>query len=347
MHSPTSTVPASVLVVDDVPAYRLALREILSGTDYHIDDAASGEEALAKLADHEFAVLLIDAVMPDMNGFKLAEVIRQDEERQNVPILFVTSQAIDIDLVFRGYRAGAVDYLVKPLDPEVVRAKVAVFVELYRQRKLIEESLREKEILLREIHHRVKNNLQIVSSLLNLQSERQPPEIRELFLDSTARVRSIALVHENLYQTGNFATIDVDGYLRSLVNALQQTYQSYATIEIEDHAVQLTMDTAILCGLIVNELVSNALKHAFPQAREGRITISIAAASGSELLLEVRDDGIGLPPEFHGKRASQTMGLQIVYSLCDQLGGQLEIASNGGTSVRVRFPNGKSLRAAS
>jgi len=333
MRSPTSTVPASVLVVDDVPAQRLALREILAHADYRIVEAGSGQEALMRLSECEFAVLLIDAVMPEMNGFKLAEKIRQEGDGANVPILFVTAQPIDIDLVFRGYRAGAVDYLVKPLDPEVVRAKVSVFVELFRQRKLIEQSLREKEILLREIHHRVKNNLQIVSSLLNLQSQRQPAEIQTLFLDSTARIRSIALVHENLYQTGNFATINVDAYLRSLVNGLQQTYGSTVNIEIEDHAVQLDMDTAILCGLIVNELVSNALKHAFPDDRMGGIFVSIAEISGSELMLEVRDNGIGLPFDKRDQPLSQTMGLQIVKSLCEQLGGSLRITSNGGTAV--------------
>ncbi|HEX5063027.1 MAG TPA: histidine kinase dimerization/phosphoacceptor domain -containing protein, partial [Kofleriaceae bacterium] len=315
MRSPTSTVPASVLVVDDVPAQRLALREILSHADYRIEEAGSGQEALMKLSDSEFAVLLIDAVMPDMNGFKLAEKIRGEYERANVPILFVTAQPIDIDLVFRGYRAGAVDYLVKPLDPEVVRAKVSVFVELYRQRKLIEQSLREKEILLREIHHRVKNNLQIVSSLLNLQSQRQPAEIQSAFLDSTARIRSIALVHENLYQMGNFATINEDAYLRALVTSLQQTYGSTVEIEIEDHGVELDMDTAILCGLIVNELVSNALKHAFPDAQEGKIIVSLAELQSGNIVLEVRDNGVGLPREQRDASLGQTMGFQIVKSL--------------------------------
>jgi len=347
MRSPTSTVPASVLVVDDVPAQRLALREILSSADYRIEEAGSGQEALMKLSVSEFAVLLIDAVMPDMNGFKLAEKIRQEERRANVPILFVTAHPIDIDLVFRGYRAGAVDYLVKPLDPEVVRAKVSVFVELYRQRKLIEESLREKEILLREIHHRVKNNLQIVSSLLNLQSQRQPAEIQSLFLDSTARIRSIALVHENLYQMGNFATINEDAYLRSLVTGLQQTYGSNVEIEIEDHAVELNMDTAILCGLIVNELVSNALKHAFPDEQKGKIVVSLAEDESGHIVLEVRDNGVGLPRDQRDAPLGQTMGLQIVKSLCDQLAGRLVIATNGGTAVRVEFPNGNVVRAAS
>jgi two-component sensor histidine kinase len=334
-----ATVATNVLVVDDVAANRLALREILGGLGCRIVEAASGPDALRKLLDDEFAVLLIDVVMPEMNGFRLAEIIRSRERTANVPILFVTAEAIDADLMYRGYRAGAVDYLVKPLEPVVVRAKVDVFIELYRQRKVIEASLREKEVLLREIHHRVKNNLQIISSLLSLQGQLQTDEVRSLFLDSGARVRSIALVHENLYQADNLAETDVDAYLHALVTGLRQTYGSpNVSVEIEDHGVQLGMDTAILCGLIINELVANALKHAFPNERPGTILISIAELDGERLVLEVCDDGIGIPSDVNVERAA-TMGLQIVNSLCKQLTGVLSIRRDGGTVVRVEFPH--------
>ncbi len=338
MTLPPVTVTTNVLVVDDVAANRLALREILSGLGCRIVEASSGPQALRALLDDEFAVLLIDVVMPEMNGFKLAELVRTRERTAKVPILFVTAEAVDADLMFRGYRAGAVDYLVKPLEPVVVRAKVEVFIELYRQRKVIEASLREKEVLLREIHHRVKNNLQIISSLLSLQGQLQTDEVRNLFLDSGARVRSIALVHENLYQADNLAATDVDAYLMSLVTSLRQTYGSVnATVDIEDHGVRLGMDTAILCGLIMNELVANALKYAFPNERPGKIMISIDEVDGDRLVLEVHDDGVGIPDGVNVAHPT-TMGLQIVNSLAKQLAGTISIKRDHGTVARVEFP---------
>ena len=132
-------IPAQILVVDDVPENRMALRAILSSPDYQITEAGSATEALVQLLKQAFAVLLIDVVMPDMSGFELAAAIKERERTAAVPILFVTGQATDIDLVYSGYRMGAVDYLIKPLVPAMVRAKVAVFAELYRERKRNEQ----------------------------------------------------------------------------------------------------------------------------------------------------------------------------------------------------------------
>lgn len=129
----------NILLVDDQEKNRVALKAILSAPDYRLIEASSGAEALRRLLDEEFAVLLLDVVMPDMNGFELATAIKQRERTASVPILFLTGLAIDMEQVFKGYQAGAVDYLVKPLVPEMVRAKVAVFAELYRQRKRIEQ----------------------------------------------------------------------------------------------------------------------------------------------------------------------------------------------------------------
>ncbi len=151
--------PVSILVVDDRQQNRLALKAILSSPDYRIVEARSGSEALRSLLDEDFAVLLLDVLMPDMNGFELASTIKQRERTATVPILFLTAQATDVDLVYKGYQVGAVDYLVKPLVPEMVRAKVAVFAELYRQRKrsdqqaalLVEAGRRDNELRLLEL----------------------------------------------------------------------------------------------------------------------------------------------------------------------------------------------------
>jgi PAS domain S-box-containing protein len=137
-HAAGSDAPVGILVVDDHEENRVALRAILSSPEYRITEASSGAEALRLMLSQEFAVLLLDVVMPGMNGFEVASTIREREKAAEVPILFVTGQAADAEHIYKGYRVGAIDYLVKPLSPEMVRAKVAVFAALYRQRKRIE-----------------------------------------------------------------------------------------------------------------------------------------------------------------------------------------------------------------
>lgn len=138
-HAVEIDTPVSILLVDDRPQNHLALKAILASPDYRLVEASSGAEALRRLLDEEFAVLLVDVMMPEMSGFELATAVRQRARTAMVPILFLTGQAADVDFVYKGYQIGAVDYLVKPLVPEMVRAKVAVFAELYRQRKRIEQ----------------------------------------------------------------------------------------------------------------------------------------------------------------------------------------------------------------
>ena len=156
--APTA-IPVQILVVDDHPENRTALRAILSSPDYRIVEAGSGAEALLRLLEEDFAVLLIDVVMPDMSGFELAAAIKEREKTATTPIVFLTAEATDVDLVFAGYRVGAVDYLMKPLVPEMIRAKVAVFAQLFREKKrneqqaalLLEAERNENEFRLMEL----------------------------------------------------------------------------------------------------------------------------------------------------------------------------------------------------
>ena len=204
----------------------------------------------------------------------------------------------------------------------------------------VQASLDEKEVLLRELHHRVKNNLQVVSSLLNLQSNViDDPHVREMFQESRNRVRSMALTHEQLYRSDNLAEVDFGRYVRDLSSALFRSYgvdpaAVRLTQEVDD--VSLAIDTAIPCGLMVNELVSNCLKHAFPNRGEGEILIRLVSHGDDRYTLAVRDNGIGFP-EDRDPRTSPTLGLQLVSSLADQLGGTVELDRSEGTEFRITF----------
>jgi len=201
-------------------------------------------------------------------------------------------------------------------------------------------SLGEKEVLLKEINHRVKNNLQIISSLLNLQG-RDIEDERALrsFQVSQDRIRAMALVHEKLYQSEDLARIDFGEYIRSLATDLGNTYGLSSRdidlkIDVED--ILLGVDTAIPCGVIVNELVSNSLKHAFPGDRSGEIAISFREVAGQYTMI-FKDDGIGLPEDLDISRPS-SLGLTIVNALTGQLGGTIDLGHSGGCEVRITFP---------
>lgn len=211
------------------------------------------------------------------------------------------------------------------------------------ERKKIEEqicaSLAEKTILLKEIHHRVKNNLQIISSLLDLQSDFiRDEQDRNFFQDSQNRIRSMALIHQKLYQSESLASIDFHDYLEDLANYLfsstaRDTDRIRLNVEVEN--VLLGMDEAIPCGLIVNELISNSLQHAFPIDRQGEISVRCCSEDGW-ITLTVSDNGIGLPAGLDFSN-TETLGLQLVTMLVQQLHGQIELRNDNGASYKVRF----------
>ena len=203
----------------------------------------------------------------------------------------------------------------------------------------IRNSLAEKEVMLKEIHHRVKNNLQVISSLLNLQSsQEQDPAIVAALKESQGRVRSMALVHEELYRSTDLADIDMESYVRKLANNLFFAYQSSGTrvtLDIDVHDVYLPVDAAVPCGLIINELISNSLKYAFGKRSTGVITVRLQRERDSCRLM-VGDDGVGLPSELDIEH-SESLGLQLVFILAKQLHARLEVNRLQGTSFALTF----------
>ncbi|MBU7048212.1 MAG: PAS domain S-box protein [Theionarchaea archaeon] len=218
----------------------------------------------------------------------------------------------------------------------------AAFMDITDRKKAEEQikaSLKEKEILLREIHHRVKNNLQVVSSLLNLQSEHIKDSLyTEMLKESQNRIRTMALIHEKLYQSENLANIDISEYITSVVNGLIRSYNvdERITLSINVENIPLSVDAAIPCGLIINELVSNCLKHAFPHKRKGVVTITLCQTQGLNELV-VKDDGAGIPDTIDLKNM-ETLGLDLVTTLAEkQLNGTITLEKTGGTTFTIRF----------
>jgi PAS domain S-box-containing protein len=214
-------------------------------------------------------------------------------------------------------------------------------------RKLAEEKIRrsllEKDVMLNEIHHRVKNNLQLVSSLLSLQAEQiQDTVARRIFTDSQNRIQSMALIHQQLYSAGNFAEIDFAAYLRSLANHVLASYANdsvFVSVSLDVAEAFLSLEEAVPCGLIVNELISNSLKHSFHGRSAGEIRVGFGAADGI-YTLTVDDDGSPLPSDVFANRPP-TMGVRLVQALTSQLGGEMQIGR--GPKFSMAFPDQRGI----
>ncbi len=214
-----------------------------------------------------------------------------------------------------------------------------VVTDLTEQKKTY-ASLTEKEVLLKEIHHRVKNNLQVISSLVDLQADEvRDPGMRAIFQDLIYRVRSMAMVHEKLYQSADMAQVEFAEYAQSLVGYLWRAQGSAALgirLELDLKPVLLPVNAAVPCGLILNELISNALKHAFNGREEGTVKVTLSEASGKNVHLSVGDDGIGLGKGVDWQQ-SKTLGLRIIQLLARQINAHVEVANNKGTRFTIQF----------
>ena len=284
---------------------------------------------------------------------------REELLRMKIPDIDVSYKGDRFKEIFAEIKAdgGAhIESLIKAKDGRIFPVEISIkayhygdkvwvvsFLHDITDRKLIEErlrgSLREKEVLLKEVHHRVKNNLQIISSLLHLQMSGVDQEpIRHILTDSQNRIRSIALVHERTYMSDDLARIDFPEYLQSLANQLMCTYTADAKqvkLTIEGDNIQIGVDQAVPCGLIMNELISNSLKHAFPDSRQGTIRIHLGSDNTNTITIE--DDGVGVPANFCWPN-TQSMGMQLVAALVEQLDGTIALERSCGARFTINFP---------
>ena len=235
---------------------------------------------------------------------------------------------------------------------ELAESNIALENEITIRKKsaeLLQNSLNEKEVLLKEIHHRVKNNLQIISSLLYLQSKKfDNEEIQNIFKDSQTRVKSMSLVHEKLYQSKTLSHIDFKEYIQNLTSYIFNSYKNNSHIRtiVDSEDVKLNIDTAVPCGLIINEVVSNSMKYAFPEnykIEKPRITVSLKKIEDLKYELSISDNGVGLPQDFE-KRTTKSLGFQLINSLVGQIEGTLQIKNSVGTEYKIIFIDRNKVR---
>jgi two-component sensor histidine kinase len=334
-----------ILILEDLPAdAELMKDELLSAKiDFTSKWVETKEDFLKELDSFKPDLILSDYSLPSFTGLEALKIVRK--RFPFLPFIIVTG-SINEETAVLCMRTGADDYVLKGnlirIGPAVtaVLEKTLLKAEKERMEKKIRVSLKEKEVLLKEIHHRVKNNMQIVISLMRLQSRKiTDKKMTEIFNICQNRIRSMAFVHERLYHSDDFAHIRFNDYIEQMVVHIFQTYTVDSKIiglELDLKDIVLNVIKAIPCGLIINELVSNAIKHAFPKGRKGEICLKFLEKKKDEATLVISDNGIGFPDDIDF-RNTETLGLQIVCDLVQQIDGKIELDKKHGTSFTVTF----------
>ncbi len=313
--------------------------------------AENGQEGLDIYKKHTPDLIITDISMPIMNGLEMIRQIKQ--LTADVQVIVMSAYSIK-EYFLEAINLGVNGYLIKPVDPiklyalidelagNILLKKALAEKEIRRRvaEKNLKRSLDEKEVLLKEVHHRVKNNMQIISSILTMQERLvDDQKLRTVLAESRNRIRSMALIHENLYQNENLANIQFSNYVKSLAGNLARTYhdqQRNVRFEYDVEDVFLPLDTGIPCGLIINELISNSFKHAFSHANGGLIKISLIRHGKKEFTLRVSDNGVGMDNSFNVED-SRSLGMRIVHKLVQQIDGKLEYDFSEGTKYDIYF----------
>lgn len=358
----------TIMVVDDDPYMFNVLADFLKEAGYKVVLATKAETVFESIKTGLPDIILLDINLPGITGFEIAARLKSNQRTAGVPVIFMSVRTDAKDKV-RAFDLGAVDYMTKPLNLEEAAARINTHLTIRNlqksleeknarlsreisERKKMEEALRkseeqiktqlnEKEVLLKEIHHRVKNNLQIINSLLNLQSRNITDEDSlDVFEKCKNRIDSIALVHEKLYQSEDLANIDFGEYVNTLAVRLFDAYASRlpkVELKADVDKLFLQVNKAIPCALAVNELVMNSIKHAFPGSRAGEISVNLKILDNKKVSLTVMDDGVGLPADF-AIDTPNTLGMQIINALVGQLHGSLRVEKGHGTTFIIDFP---------
>lgn len=305
-----------------------------NGADFIFKDFNKAGEKIDNIKREDLIGKKVTGVFPGVKEFGLLEVFQQvwrTGKPQHTPVSLYKDERI---VVWRE------NYVYKLPTGEIV----AVYDDVTEQKKAeneLKNSLKEKDLLVKEVHHRVKNNMAVISSLLNLQAEKfKEPPVLNAFRDSRHRIRSMALVHEKLYQAKDLSKIEFSQYIKELSQQVSRSNEFQGTrisVKVKADNIKLGIDAAIPCGLIINELLTNAFKYAFPINRTGKIHIHMQLMENKYYKLIISDNGVGLPGHIDIQNPS-TFGLNLVYLLTQQLEGKVETQREKGTRFIITFP---------
>ncbi len=341
----------SVLIVEDNDSIRNLYSKWLSKRVQKVYNASDGQQGIGIFLDNHPDMVITDISMPIISGLDMIRKIKST----NPGLYVIVMSAYSFKEYFlEAISLGVNGYLIKPVERDKLYTLVdelsgyilmqKALEEKERKRQIAEmnllKSLEEKEILLKEVHHRVKNNMQIISSILKMQERLiDDPKLKTVLGESQNRIRSMALIHENLYRNENLANIQFKNYVQSLVNTISRGYfdlKGKVSFKFDIEDVFLPIDIGIPCGLIINELISNSFKHAFPNHEKGIIKIVLQKQDNGSYRMSVTDNGIGIDPTFRPENAN-SLGMRIVFKLIQQIDGELSYNFENGTSYNILF----------
>jgi two-component sensor histidine kinase len=330
-----------ILVVNDNEPNRYVTSRILSRAGFSVIEAATGEEALRLVHERNPAVVVLDVNLPDISGIEVCRRIKTDAATAAILVLQVSATNIAVADRVASLSAGADTFLIEPVQPEELEAVTHALLRLHRSEEALRASLAERELLLKEVNHRVKNSLQLVLSMLSLQSQEfSAPPMRELFAKAIARVTAIASIHERLYQADNPLTVDMQAYLSGLTAELERVGIGDArecTLTTNIEPMRLPTEHGISLALIVNELVMNSLKHGRPSTGSATIGVSLHLEGDGEARLTIADNGPGRS-SIAGREQSG-LGTRLINMLVRQLKGRIDIEDTlRGYSASITFP---------
>jgi len=341
--------PELILVVNDNEAGRYATSRVLTRAGFQVLDASTGEAGLRLARSASPQLVVLDINLPDINGIEVCRQLKADARTANIMVLQVSATNIQVTDRVSALSAGADTFLIEPVEPEELEAVARALLRLHRSEADLRRALAERELLLREVNHRVKNSLQLVLSMLSLQgNEFREAGAKELFAKAIARVTAIASIHERLYQDSDPLTLDMQSYLTGLCNELERAGvgdEREARLKTAVEPLRLPTENGVSVALIVNELVMNSLKHGRPLERPPVITVQLRRLDAGQARLTVADNGPGMgasrkPP---GGQPFAGLGTRLVGMLVRQLNGHSHTEDSAdGFATHVTFP----LRAA-
>jgi len=328
-----------ILIAEDDATSRNFLVQLVEKHGHVGIPVQDGQEAWeALIARNAPSLVILDRMMPGIDGAELCKKIRAYNATVLQPyIIMLTVKDKKADIV-SGLEAGADDYLSKPFDSDELRARIDVGRRILDLQTALDDRIREKELLLHEVHHRMKDNMMTIGSLLNLQAATmQEPMAAAALMDAKSRLLSMGVLYDKLYRSDNVREMLVGDYLPSLVEEVVSLFVNSGSVNISASMEDFTLSAKLLStlGIIINELATNAMKYAFPEERPGTITLA-ASVIDERVVIVFEDDGIGLPTSIDCQNAGG-FGLKLVGILVSQLNGTLSIERTHGTRYVIGF----------
>ncbi|MBL4654318.1 MAG: response regulator [Bacteroidia bacterium] len=341
----------NILIAEDEENYLHFLLNTLKDApeDFSVISAPNGKVACELSTTVDPHIILMDWDMPEMSGIEAIRQIKANEKTKEIPILMVTALS-DTERLTEAFEAGAIDYLIKPFNPTELLARIKSVLKtnlktneyhqtVLAQKEKLETLLGEKNILLREIHHRVKNNLQMISGLLQLQlAYVEDQKACGLITNCNDRILSMANIHENIYQTRDLNNINVQEFIDKTILNIIEFYKKTDSINysVETNNINFNIDILIPLGFLLYEVVSNSAKHAFPEGQNGNINVELTQTDESNYQIKISDDGQGLNKEANLQNAN-TFGMKLIPAFVQELNGNYEVETEYGTCYLVDF----------